>query len=56
MRLTKARRPKMPVTELECSACDGTGLMAVVQPKQPGRRIFPPRCLKCDGKGKRPIK
>jgi DnaJ-class molecular chaperone len=36
----------------ECSSCGGTGFMAVVQPKELGRRIFPPRCPKCEGKGK----
>jgi hypothetical protein len=30
----------------------GTGLMAVVQPEQPGQRVFPPRCSQCEGKGK----
>jgi DnaJ-class molecular chaperone len=56
MRRDKAIPPKGPVREQECLACDGTGFLAVVQPKQQGRRIFPPRCSKCEGKGKIPIK
>jgi DnaJ-class molecular chaperone len=56
MRRGKAIPPKGPIKEQECSACDGTGFLAVVQSKQQGRRIFPPRCLKCEGKGRVPIK
>jgi DnaJ-class molecular chaperone len=52
----KAIRPKGPIREQVCWGCAGTGFLAVVQPKQQGRRIFPPRCLKCEGKGKVPIK
>jgi DnaJ-class molecular chaperone len=39
-------------TEVKCSACDGTGYPAVAQPKQPGRRIYPPPCKLCSGKGR----
>jgi DnaJ-class molecular chaperone len=54
MRDSWAGWPKEPIKEQECSGCGGTGFMAVVQPKELGRRIFPPRCSKCEGKGKLP--
>jgi DnaJ-class molecular chaperone len=41
-----------PIKERECSGCGGTGFVTVAQPKELGRRIFPPRCSKCEGKGK----
>jgi hypothetical protein len=31
-------------TEQRCPACDGTGVVAAIQPVQPGRRIYPPPC------------
>jgi DnaJ-class molecular chaperone len=37
--------------ELKCPACKGTGFPAVKQPAQPGRKIYPARCERCDGKG-----
>ena len=39
-------------TELKCSACDGTGFPKVAQPAQPGRKIYPPPCKWCLGKGR----
>jgi DnaJ-class molecular chaperone len=39
-------------TEQKCPACNGTGSAVVVQPAQPGRRIYPPPCRKCGGKGR----
>ena len=39
-------------TEVICSACDGTGFPKVAQPAQPGRRIYPPPCKRCLGKGR----
>ena len=56
MRSGKAGWPKEPIEERECSGCNGTGVIAIVQPKELGRRIFPPRCAKCDGKGRVPVK
>jgi DnaJ-class molecular chaperone len=56
MRGSWAGWPKEPIKERECSGCNGTGFLAVVQPKEPGRRIFPPRCSKCEGKGKVALK
>ena len=35
-----------------CSACAGTGLAKVRQPAKPGRRVYPPKCAKCGGKGR----
>jgi DnaJ-class molecular chaperone len=52
MRTNRADWPKEPIKERECSGCNGTGFMPVVQPKELGRRIFPPRCSKCEGKGR----
>lgn len=37
--------------EIKCEACDGTGFETVKQPSKPGKRIYPPRCKVCDGKG-----
>jgi DnaJ-class molecular chaperone len=39
------------LTEHKCTACKGTGFPAVKQPAQPGRKIYPARCERCDGKG-----
>lgn len=47
------KRTKMARTESKCAACNGSGFSAVKQPAQPGRRIYPPRCVKCDGSGKK---
>jgi DnaJ-class molecular chaperone len=52
MRGSWAGWPKEPIKERDCPGCGGTGIMAVVQPKEPGRRIFAPRCPKCEGKGR----
>jgi DnaJ-class molecular chaperone len=39
-------------TEQKCPACDGTGFTPMVQPAQPNRRIYPPPCKQCGGKGR----
>jgi len=39
-------------TEVKCPACDGTGFPTVAQPANPGRKIFPPACGQCLGKGR----
>jgi DnaJ-class molecular chaperone len=39
-------------TEINCPACEGTGFPAVPQPAKPSRRIFPPACKQCLGKGR----
>jgi DnaJ-class molecular chaperone len=38
--------------EIKCPACDGTGFPTVAQPAKPGRKIFPPPCKQCLGKGR----
>lgn len=40
------------IREHVCPACQGTGFPAVRQPAQPGRRIYPIKCVLCHGKGK----
>jgi DnaJ-class molecular chaperone len=41
-------------TEQRCPACDGTGVLAAVQPVLPGRRLYPPPCKECGGRGRTP--
>jgi DnaJ-class molecular chaperone len=48
----KKPKRKDVVTEIKCPACDGTGLSKVAQPVQPGRKIYPPPCKQCSGKGR----
>jgi DnaJ-class molecular chaperone len=45
---------KLPAkpAERKCPECNGTGFAAVRQPLQPGRKIYPPRCAECGGKGR----
>jgi hypothetical protein len=43
------KRPKPK--EIRCPACEGTGFPNVKQPVQPGRKIYPPPCKECSGKG-----
>ncbi len=38
--------------EQRCPACNGTGFPLVAQPEKPTRRIFPPACKGCSGKGR----
>src|SRR4051794_16854663 len=47
------RMPKFSAKpkQFRCPACKGTGFPAVKQPAQPGRKIYPARCERCDGKG-----
>jgi hypothetical protein len=49
----KRRKQKDVVTEIRCPACGGTGLSKVTQPVQPGRKIYPPPCKQCSGKGRK---
>jgi DnaJ-class molecular chaperone len=46
------RKPPANPTEQECPACNGTGNLLVVQPVRPGRKIYPPPCNKCGGRGR----
>jgi hypothetical protein len=49
------KQPMKPIksnpNEEKCPACNGTGFPAVKQPV-PGRRIYPPPCKTCGGKGR----
>jgi hypothetical protein len=45
-------KTKTASAEIKCSGCDGTGFPSVAQPAKPGRRIFPPACKQCSGKGR----
>ena len=40
------------IKEHTCVACNGTGFPVVMQPVQPGRKIYPVKCTACAGKGK----
>ena len=40
------------IKERTCPAYNGTGFPIVMQPVQPGRKIYPVKCKSCDGKGK----
>lgn len=39
-------------TEVRCDACNGTGSQPPKQSERPARRIFPPKCKKCGGRGR----
>jgi DnaJ-class molecular chaperone len=47
---SRIKTPKLE--EHVCAACEGTGFPEVKQPVEPGRKIYPPGCKACDGKGK----
>ena len=40
------------IKEHTCKACMGTGYPVVMQPVQPGRKIYPVKCTACAGKGR----
>ena len=46
------KKPTVNPTERKCPECNGTGFVVVVQPVQPTRRVYPPPCKKCGGKGR----
>jgi DnaJ-class molecular chaperone len=48
----KNLKPEALSTEVKCPACDGTGIPTVAQPANPVRKIYPPRCKQCLGKGR----
>jgi DnaJ-class molecular chaperone len=48
----KNPKSKVVSTEIKCPACGGTGIPTVGQPTKPGRKIFPPACKQCLGKGR----
>ena len=45
------RKPPAP-PEKKCPACNGAGNLLIVQPMPPGRKIYPPPCNKCGGRGR----
>jgi DnaJ-class molecular chaperone len=45
-------KSKVASAEVKCPGCDGTGFPPVAQPADPGRKIFPPACKQCLGKGR----
>jgi DnaJ-class molecular chaperone len=53
-KLTRSERSTMTpkIKEHTCPACNGTGFPVVMQPVQPGRKIYPVQCKTCQGKGK----
>ncbi len=46
------KKPHETPTEVICTACDGTGFQKFKQPTEPGRKIYPPKCEVCLGKGR----
>jgi DnaJ-class molecular chaperone len=46
------KKPRKASAEIICPACDGTGFEKVKQPTQLGRKIYPPKCAECLGKGR----
>jgi DnaJ-class molecular chaperone len=47
-----AMSKKLAAGEILCSACVGTGLAKARQQTKPGRRVYPPKCAKCGGRGR----
>jgi DnaJ-class molecular chaperone len=45
-------RKKAALPEVKCQACNGTGFPPAIQPARLGRRIYPPLCKVCGGKGR----
>jgi DnaJ-class molecular chaperone len=52
MTAMKNLKSKGAPAEVKCSDCDGTGFPAVAQPVHPVRKIYPPPCKRCLGKGR----
>lgn len=40
------------IKEHMCPLCKGTGFPKSVEPTRPGRKIYPVKCVSCQGKGK----
>ena len=40
------------IKEHVCEACNGTGFPVVMQPVEPGHKIYPVKCKACGGKGR----
>jgi DnaJ-class molecular chaperone len=43
---------KSDLVEEICPACNGTGFVPIIKQPKSGKRIYGPRCTKCDGKGR----
>jgi len=54
VRLHQMARKKTAPMEMKCDACNGTGFRPVIRPARPGRRVYPPSCRVCGGKGRVP--
>ena len=48
----KKLREKSPVSEILCTACNGTGAAPVKQSNRSTTRVYPGKCTKCDGRGR----
>jgi DnaJ-class molecular chaperone len=49
--MKRMKLPRLKISETKCSACGGTGHEPGEQ-LQGGRRIYPPKCKVCEGKGR----
>jgi DnaJ-class molecular chaperone len=47
-----AMSKRLAAGEELCSGCGGSGVAKVRQQPKPGRRVYPPKCAKCDGRGR----
>jgi DnaJ-class molecular chaperone len=47
-----AKKKTTAPLEVKCEACNGTGFPLVIQPARSGRKIYPPPCAICGGKGR----
>jgi DnaJ-class molecular chaperone len=45
-------KKKTAPVEVKCEACNGTGFPPAIRPARPERRIYPPPCKVCGGKGR----
>lgn len=45
------KKPATNRTEYKCPECKGTGFRRVEQPVELNRKIYPPPCTECGGKG-----
>lgn len=50
--MIRSRMRKDAIAEVKCEACNGMGSASVKQPSQPNRKIYPPPCKACGGKGR----
>ena len=48
----KVMRDTSEEVEIKCDACGGSGTPPVAHSAQVGRKVYPPPCKKCGGKGR----